>query len=190
MSEIPYRVQMTRNKPWRADHPDAVIVSRPTKWGNPYRVRKASWTIDGLLHGWVVADYADQIVTLTGIPSSPRARFDTEPHAAACAARLYAEELAPDVEDRLMVRILPTVEEIRRDLGGKDLACWCPVWDATRPCLRCHGSRSYPKFTRQVCSACQGTGFARHLCHADVLLIAANPDVVFPWAVNYSEEES
>lgn len=29
---------MTRNKPWRCDHPDAVIVARPTKWGNPFKI--------------------------------------------------------------------------------------------------------------------------------------------------------
>ena len=186
MSEIPQRVQMTRNKPWRAEHSDAVIVSRPTRWGNPYRVRKAPWTRDGPLHGWFVVEPDDEPVILTGIPSWPQARFDTKYGASSCAARLYAEELAPDVEDRLGCRIVPTVEEIRRDLGGKDLACWCPVWDTNRECPQCHGSRSYPKFTRQVCSACQGTGYARHPCHADVLLTAANHDV-FPWAVNYQE---
>jgi hypothetical protein len=29
---------MSRQRPWRADNPDAVIVSRPSKWGNPYKV--------------------------------------------------------------------------------------------------------------------------------------------------------
>lgn len=33
---MPKRIQMTRQKPWRPDHPDAVIVARPTEWGNPY----------------------------------------------------------------------------------------------------------------------------------------------------------
>lgn len=33
----PKRVQMSRQHPWRADHPDAVIVDRRTKWGNPFR---------------------------------------------------------------------------------------------------------------------------------------------------------
>jgi hypothetical protein len=34
---MPKRVQMTRRKGgWRRDHPDAVIVARPSKWGNPY----------------------------------------------------------------------------------------------------------------------------------------------------------
>jgi hypothetical protein len=27
---------MSRQRPWRADNPDAVIVARPSKWGNPF----------------------------------------------------------------------------------------------------------------------------------------------------------
>ncbi len=34
----PKRVQMSRQRPWRADNPDAVIVARPSKWGNPWAV--------------------------------------------------------------------------------------------------------------------------------------------------------
>ena len=34
----PKRVQMSRQRPWRADNPDAVIVARPSKWGNPWTV--------------------------------------------------------------------------------------------------------------------------------------------------------
>lgn len=33
------RIQMTRKKGgWRKNHPDAVIVARPSKWGNPFKV--------------------------------------------------------------------------------------------------------------------------------------------------------
>jgi hypothetical protein len=32
------RIQMTRQKPWRADNPAAVIVARPSKYGNPISV--------------------------------------------------------------------------------------------------------------------------------------------------------
>lgn len=35
---MPKRVQMRRDRPWRQDHPDAVIVARPTRWGNPFRI--------------------------------------------------------------------------------------------------------------------------------------------------------
>lgn len=30
------RVQMRRDRPWRVDHPDAVIVDRRSEWGNPF----------------------------------------------------------------------------------------------------------------------------------------------------------
>ncbi|MCR9086160.1 MAG: DUF4326 domain-containing protein [Rhodobacteraceae bacterium] len=29
---------MSRQRPWRKDHPDVVIVARPSRWGNPYRI--------------------------------------------------------------------------------------------------------------------------------------------------------
>lgn len=34
----PKRVQMSRRHPWHADNPDAVIVARPSRWGNPWAV--------------------------------------------------------------------------------------------------------------------------------------------------------
>ena len=40
---MPKRIQMHRRKGgWRHDHPDAVIVARPTYWGNPYRVLEST----------------------------------------------------------------------------------------------------------------------------------------------------
>jgi hypothetical protein len=39
---MPKRVQMHRRQGgWRKDHPDAVDVARPGKWGNPWSVEKA-----------------------------------------------------------------------------------------------------------------------------------------------------
>lgn len=38
---MPKRIQMHRRKGgWRKDHPDAVIVARPSKWGNPFEIGK------------------------------------------------------------------------------------------------------------------------------------------------------
>ena len=34
----PKRIQMSRQHPWRTEHPDAVIVARPSKWGNPFKI--------------------------------------------------------------------------------------------------------------------------------------------------------
>jgi Domain of unknown function (DUF4326) len=36
-SSAPRRVQLRRTKGWRKP-PGAVVISRPSKWGNPYRV--------------------------------------------------------------------------------------------------------------------------------------------------------
>lgn len=35
---MPKRIQMSRQRPWRAEHPDAVIVARPHPWSNPFVV--------------------------------------------------------------------------------------------------------------------------------------------------------
>lgn len=35
---MPKRIQMSRQKPWRRDNPNAVIVARPTIWGNRFAV--------------------------------------------------------------------------------------------------------------------------------------------------------
>ena len=35
---MPKRIQMTRQRPWRANNPDAVIVDRRSDWGNPFKV--------------------------------------------------------------------------------------------------------------------------------------------------------
>jgi hypothetical protein len=81
---MPKRIQMSRQKPWRADNPDAVIVSRPSRYGNPYRA-------DG--------DRAE-------------------------AVRLFRDMIERAPHDGLG----RTIEQIiRGDLGGRDLACWCPL---------------------------------------------------------------
>lgn len=81
----PARVQQTRHKPWRAEHPKAVLVGRNSKWGNPYVLKE---------HG---GDYErDESV------------------------RLFREAL-------LAGRLDFTVDDVRRELAGKDLVCWCPL---------------------------------------------------------------
>jgi Domain of unknown function (DUF4326) len=34
---VPNRIQLSRRKGWRKP-PGAVVVARPSRWGNPYRV--------------------------------------------------------------------------------------------------------------------------------------------------------
>lgn len=96
---MPERIQMSRQRPWRAEHPDAVIVARPSKWGNPFRV------------GETVARFGPQHVDIEeGITREE-----------AVALYRYA----------VTTGYAPTAEQIRRDLAGRDLACWCPL---DQPC--------------------------------------------------------
>lgn len=49
----PQRIQMSRQHPWRADNPDAVIVARPSRWGNPFSAGRCFdptlWAVDSRL---------------------------------------------------------------------------------------------------------------------------------------------
>ena len=45
---MPKRIQRKRTKGWRMPD-DAVLVSRPTKWGNPYRVGMPDPMIEGAI---------------------------------------------------------------------------------------------------------------------------------------------
>jgi hypothetical protein len=96
---IPKRLRLSRAK--GATLPDgAVNVSRPTKWGNPYKV---------------------------GEPQTPDrfaavSAFYSALHARRCG--VAAAQLGP-------MRDYPSDDEIRAELAGHDLACWCP---ASEPC--------------------------------------------------------
>jgi Domain of unknown function (DUF4326) len=92
----PKRIQLSRRKGWRKPV-GAIVVSRPSKWGNPYALDSYQFgNLDGSLAAW-----------------NERA----------------AREIAlRDFEHALCMGMLKvTVEDVRRELAGKDLACWCPL---------------------------------------------------------------
>ena len=94
----PKRVQLRRTECGRrVVLPDAVIVARPSKWGNPFKVgetftRPAMAPGGGQITGYV-ADNAE-------------------------AVRLYRRYTARETRVRI---------EAYQELRGKDLACWCPL---------------------------------------------------------------
>ena len=82
----PKRVQMSRQHPWQTE-PKAIKVSRPGKWGNPFKLGG----IDGRAGAikafrWLLGNEA------------ARVRYP-----------------------------YPSIDEVRAELAGKDLACWCPL---------------------------------------------------------------
>ena len=104
---MPDRVQITRDRPWRQDHPDAVIVDRRTPWGNPFRVGDpgvpdAAAAVALFRAAIILADYA-------------RARVDSEPS----LLMHHVMETMPGP--------VPRLDAIRTHLRGRDLACWCPL---------------------------------------------------------------
>jgi hypothetical protein len=120
---VPERIQLRRTKGWRLP-PGAMSVARPTRWGNPYRVEKVSGQ-------WTVFDSGPlKQVRLRG--------FATRADAAAKAVSLYRRWIDTQARSVGMIPIL----------GGRDLACFCPLLDE-------YGER-FP-------------------CHGDVLLLLANP---------------
>lgn len=125
---VPPRIQRQRTKGWRMPE-GAVYVGRPTRWGNPFAVRRVPhWPRWGGAAPW-------QIVTPDGtvwhhdegrkvIVGAAEADAHRHTVAVAAAIDLFVTHTGPmgnyEYDDA-------TLAELRRDLGGRDLVCWCPV---------------------------------------------------------------
>jgi hypothetical protein len=171
----PQRIQLKSTAGWRL--PEGVILCDPrTRWGNPFRLvnRRGPGALvrePGVLTGqpW---EYEGRI-------SADGARHDyRHPNGkiTACYVRyatatevveLYRRALlrVPDEALRMSwptarpttLRAMPvkvTVDDVRRELAGKDLGCWCPIEDVL--------GNPYP-------------------CHADVLLAVARGETPERW---------
>ncbi len=101
---VPERIQLSRARGWRKP-PGAVVVARPSRWGNPFTlsgaiesgyardVRHARTVVVAAFRAWLLGEGRDSDVYVVGERSYDR--------------RWMREHLA----------------EIR----GRDLACWCPA---------------------------------------------------------------
>lgn len=138
----PQRIQRQRTKGWRM--PDgAIYVGRPTKWGNPFRLNHPDgglvhygpkhferfgreWDYEGRCsapgshHMWFSRD--DIVETYVRIAT--RAEV-VELFRLAILDPTPGMKMANPSRGGHMVHV--TVEEIRRELAGRDLACWCSL---------------------------------------------------------------
>ena len=100
---MPERIQLSRKKGWRKPE-GAIVVARPSKWGNPFAIGSDIECGDRL--GGILIHVSDQT------------------HAVLLHAAWIDGEL--DVRGR----DAPTAEQIRA-LRGRDLGCWCRL---DQPC--------------------------------------------------------
>lgn len=132
---MPNRIQRKRIKGWRMPE-GAVFVGRPTKWGNPFQLRGNSGLarVPAIHHSGKAWEYEGRI-------SADGMRHDyfhpggavTEVHVRWMTAAEVVECYRAYVTgggwplDGWVPRDAPTVYEIRAELAGKDLCCWCPL---------------------------------------------------------------
>ncbi len=135
LADRPRRIQRTHTLGWRVPA-GAVYVGRPSKFGNPIGVVVVAAQFPSLdktsVARLVVRDF--EVLALRGSLTLSNWRF-------------LGGRRGP------VTWTYPSLGEIRAELAGKDLACWCPLVDA----------RGNPM-----------------PCHADVLLELANSSEV-PW---------
>lgn len=104
---MPERIQLRRTPGWRKPA-GAVVVSRPSRWGNPYRVVQASY--DRML--------GEYLWTVTAPPGLP-------PFFAGEYSRTEAAALAVKLYRRGITGSQARIEDLTPLLRGKDLCCWC-----------------------------------------------------------------
>lgn len=112
-STAPKRIQLKRTKGWRKPQ-GAIVVSRPTMWGNPFKVgerthlwhRAATHPFD-FYRDWFTVARAEQAVSL------------------------YRKVMTDRSEFWLDQPYVPEPWQVRLHLQGGDLACWCPL---DQPC--------------------------------------------------------
>lgn len=102
----PKRIQRKRTKGWKMPE-GAIAVTRPTEWGNPFKIGCHYRRGVGMFIYLQAYDYEDGYTTISSA---------TE---------------AVDWFRWYMTRSVTRIQQIRDNLGGKDLACWCPL---DQPC--------------------------------------------------------
>lgn len=115
----PVRIQRKRTKGWKMP-PNTIYVGRPTIYGNPFK------EVGDMIYG--DASHRRKIL-------SPWIYIDAGP--TGDVVELYKDWITGIGDQAILSRVRPcpfTIEDIKKELGGKNLACFC--------CLecKCHAS--------------------------------------------------
>lgn len=129
----PRRIQLRRTRGFRLRDisQDAVVVSRPSKWGNPIRITRERNT----------DRYGPRF--MYRVHGSPLDRNGGPAYCDLGTARYFAASYFE--ADLINGRYpdYPSLTEIRAELAGRDVACWCPPRKINRSGtlgqINCHG---------------------------------------------------
>lgn len=121
----------------------AIYVGRPGRWGNPFRLgtytalarvpgalSDAPWEYEGRVSGHGTRhDYFHP----GGRVTRCEVRYMTPDEVVETYRRTLLGDLTPSMRAAFgNCKVLPyTVDDVRRELAGHDLVCWCPEW---QPC--------------------------------------------------------
>lgn len=113
-AEAPKRIQRKRVKGWKMPE-GAIYVGRPGKYGNPIRI---------------TPERGDRGSAMYRVHGSPMDRHGGPAYALAETARYFAVKFFEwDLLNDRYGAGYPSLDDIRRELAGKNLACWCPLPD-------------------------------------------------------------
>jgi hypothetical protein len=107
---MPERIQLRRTKGWRKPE-GAIVVSRPSKWGNPWRIVVEPPDRWDHVERWYRVWHAG-----TGLGIGAFVDLVTARKTATSQFRLDLE----------YGRLPYSIEDVQRELAGHDLCCWCP----------------------------------------------------------------
>lgn len=167
---VPERVQLKRTKGWRLPS-SAVVVARPTRWGNPFRYRhftglarvpaavgEGDWEYEGRMisgpggrHDYI---HEDGRVTVCHVRHMTRAEI----------VETYRRALTGDLSPSMRTAVPSggflqvTADDVRRDLAGRSLACWCPLPASPAEPDLCHAAVLL-KVANQLPSTEQGNDY-------------------------------
>lgn len=101
MARVAERIQLSRKKGWTMP-PNAVKVDRTTKWGNPFVAHGDGRRMDNMLAVSLFQKMLKDSGSWCPIPTSK-----------------WQKGKVPTV--------FTSVDDVRRELRGKNLACWCAL---------------------------------------------------------------
>lgn len=130
--DAPKRIQRSRAKGWRMPE-NTVPVSRPGKWGSPFNFRAADYCWTALAFGCRGDAAGRQEASVKAYRQwvdDPQGRI-AEWEFGVVWGPGNGEGPTVPVGARVKVGAAPSLEEIRRELRGKNLACWCAL---DKPC--------------------------------------------------------